>query len=669
MANLGQAYVQIVPSAEGLAGSITKALGGEADSAGKGAGLKIVGAIKKLIIGAGLGTALKAALDEGAKLQQSYGGLETLYGDAAGAAKEYAAAAAAAGISANSYAEQAVSFGASLKQAFGGDTTKSVEAANTAILDMADNAAKMGTPLESIQNAYQGFAKQNYTMLDNLKLGYGGTKTEMERLLADAQKITGVEYDIDNLGDVYEAIHVIQGELGLTGVAAEEAASTFSGSLGAMKAAGQNVLGNLALGEDIRPSLQALGTATSNFIKKNLLPMVGNVLKGVPDIISGVIDEAIGFIHYGLNNLDQIILPEGLALVQSFADAILGALPALAEVAIRLVSVLGKSIMSQDWLSVGMGLITSLKDSLVATAETVFGTSDPGQIMQMIAKGLTNALPKILDMGQNIITTLTSGISSMSDRLPDVLVSIANTAINLLKSVDWIGLGVQVINFIGNGMVSVTNMLAHVLDNIGKAGWQLFKSIDWLGLGRQVIQFIINGITAIDSTLRNNFKKVGQNALNAFKNISWVQLGRDVINGVVKGVSNAAGSLYNSLKNIAKNALQSAKDFLKIGSPSKLFAEEVGQWIPPGIAEGAEQAAGVLDDAMRDIALDALGAVDGFTIGQAAAPASPPSSGAVIYNTFNISAPAGMDVRELADQVVMRMTMAERQRAAVWGTA
>lgn len=168
MANLGQAYVQIVPSAEGLAGSITKALGGEADSAGKGAGLKIVGAIKKLIIGAGLGTALKAALDEGAKLQQSYGGLETLYGDAAGAAKEYAAAAAAAGISANSYAEQAVSFGASLKQAFGGDSTKAVEAANTAILDMADNAAKMGTPLESIQNAYQGFAKQNYTMLDNL---------------------------------------------------------------------------------------------------------------------------------------------------------------------------------------------------------------------------------------------------------------------------------------------------------------------------------------------------------------------------------------------------------------------------------------------------------------------------------------------------------------------
>lgn len=489
----------------------------------------------------------------------------------------------------------------------------------------------------------------------------------MQRLLSDAEKITGVKYDMDNLGDVYKAIHVIQGELGLTGVAAEEAASTFSGSLGAMKAAGQNVLGNLALGEDIRPSLQALGTATRNFLLGNMFPMIKNVLESVPDLIDGVVGETIGTINTIGDHTDELI-QTGIDLVTGLADSIVTALPYLAEAGVNMVMSLGRSILSQDWIGIAQNMVMTLVGNLATASAEILGTSDPGKIMQMIGQGLTNALPKILDMGQNIITTLTSGISSMSDRLPDLLVSIANTAINLLKSVDWIGLGVQVINFIGNGMVSVTNMLAHVLDNIGKAGWQLFKSIDWLGLGRQVIQFIINGITAIDSTLRNNFKKVGENALNAFKNISWVSLGRDVITGIVRGVSNAAGSLYNSLKNIAKNALQAAKDFLKIGSPSKTFAQEVGQWIPPGIAEGAEQAAGVLDDAMRDIALDALGAVDGYTIGQAAAPASTPSSGAVIYNTFNISAPAGMDVRELADQVVMRMTMAERQRAAVWGT-
>ena len=490
----------------------------------------------------------------------------------------------------------------------------------------------------------------------------------MERLLADAQKITGVEYDINNLGDVYDAIHVIQGELGLTGVAADEAASTFSGSLGAMKAAGANVLGNLSLGEDITPSLQALGTATSNFIKRNLLPMVGNVLKGVPDIISGVIDEAIGFIHYGLNNLNQVIIPEGLALIQSFADAIFGALPELAEVAVRLVSVLASSLVSQDWLSVGMGLVTSLKDGLIASAAAVFGTTDPGQIMQMIGQGINTALPKVLELGKSIISTLASGITQVGANLPTIMGQIGQAALTLFRSIDWAGLGRAVISFIDSGISSMAGALASLLKGLGTTAVNLFRSIDWIGLGRTVLTLLVSGIRAIGANIGSTLRSLGSNALSSFKSINWGGLGRDVINGIVRGVSGAAGSLYNSLKNIAKNALQSAKDFLKIGSPSKLFAEEVGQWIPPGIASGAEKAAGVLDETMRDIALDALGAVDGYTIGQAAAPVSTPAAGAVIYNTFNITAPAGMDVRELADQVVTRMTMAERQRAAVWGT-
>ena len=175
MSTLASAYVQIIPSAQGIKGSLTQAMGGEADSAGKSAGESMASKIKKAIVTAGIGAAVvkgvKSAIDAGSALQQSFGGLETLYGDAAEAAKNYANEAAKVGISANDYAEQAVSFGASLKQAFGGDTTKAVEAANTAIMDMTDNAAKMGTPIESIQNAYQGFAKGQYTMLDNLKLG------------------------------------------------------------------------------------------------------------------------------------------------------------------------------------------------------------------------------------------------------------------------------------------------------------------------------------------------------------------------------------------------------------------------------------------------------------------------------------------------------------------
>ena len=294
---LGKAYVQIVPSAEGIKGSITKVLGGESAEAGtksgESIGTSLVGKLKGSIAAAGIGAAVKTALDAGGALQQSFGGLDTLYENASGAAKKYAAEAAAAGISANSYAEQAVSFGAALKQSFGGDVAKAAEAANQAILDMTDNSAKMGTDIGLIQNAYQGFAKGNYTMLDNLKLGYGGTKQEMERLLADAEKLSGKKYDISSFGDIAEAIHVVQENLHIAGVAADEAKTTFTGSFGAMKAAAENLMANMTLGEDVKPALTQLVTSTGDFLFGNLIPMVGNLVMAIPGVVSGLMMEAI----------------------------------------------------------------------------------------------------------------------------------------------------------------------------------------------------------------------------------------------------------------------------------------------------------------------------------------------------------------------------------------
>lgn len=295
---LGTAYVQIVPSAQGISGSISNVLGGEAESAGTSIGGKLAGFAKKAIAAAGIGAALvkgiQAGMSEGAKLQQSYlGGLDTLYGEAAEAARGYAREAASAGISMNDYSEQAVSFGAALKNAYGGDVKKAAEAANTAILDMADNSAKMGTDITSVQMAYQGFAKQNYTMLDNLKLGYGGTKSEMERLLADAEKLSGQTYSIDNLGDVYDAIHVIQGDLGLTGVAAAEASETFSGSFDAMRASAANFLGSLALGENVSASLSQLMTSASTFFFGNFIPMLGRIFKSLPSAIGTFLSQGL----------------------------------------------------------------------------------------------------------------------------------------------------------------------------------------------------------------------------------------------------------------------------------------------------------------------------------------------------------------------------------------
>lgn len=207
---LGKAYVQIIPSAQGISGKITQALGGESASAGQAAGeswaQKLVSTAKKAMAAAGIGKALSIALTEGTALEQAIGGVETLYGDAAETIKAYAKDAfRTAGLSANEYMEQSTSFAAALVSSLGGDTAAAAEAANTALTDMSDNANKMGTDMADIQNAYQGFAKGNYTMLDNLKLGYGGTQSEMKRLLADAQKLAGVKYDINNLADVYSA--------------------------------------------------------------------------------------------------------------------------------------------------------------------------------------------------------------------------------------------------------------------------------------------------------------------------------------------------------------------------------------------------------------------------------------------------------------------------------
>lgn len=298
---LGQAYVQIMPSAKGISGMIKNAIAPEASAAGQSAGMTIGSSIAsiatKVIAAAGIGKAFSAAISEGANLQQSLGGIDTLFKDSAEKVKGYANEAfRTAGLSANAYMENVTGFSASLLQSLGGDTAKAADVANMAMVDMSDNANKMGTSMDRIQDAYQGFAKQNYTMLDNLKLGYGGTKTEMERLLADAEKLTGVKYDINNLADVYQAIHAIQGQLDITGTTAKEASSTFSGSFAAMKASAQNVLGKLALGEDIGPSLQALADTTSTFLFNNFIPMVQNILSGLPGLLGTTLNKVVNSI-------------------------------------------------------------------------------------------------------------------------------------------------------------------------------------------------------------------------------------------------------------------------------------------------------------------------------------------------------------------------------------
>lgn len=424
--DLGKAFVQIVPSAQGISGSIEGVLNKEAGGAGNKAGMLVGAGIKKMIAAAGIGVALKKTLDAGANLQQSYGGLDTIYGDAADAAKKYANEAYKAGVSTNTYAEQAVSFGASLKQAYEGDTAKAVEAANTAILDMTDNAAKMGTPIENIQNAYQGFAKQNYTMLDNLKLGYGGTKTEMERLLADAEKISGQEYNIDNLGDVYEAIHVIQGELGLTGVAAQEASETFSGSFQAMKAAGENLMANLMLGQDVGPAMENLVTTTTTFLFNNLLPAVGRIFLQLPTAIKTAVTTAAPIIGEQVTTLIATCIenaPKWIEMAKTgilkFVAGIQTQLPQIAEKAGTIIE------------SLARGFVTHLPQILGAILKLgKFLLTNIGKISLTIWKA---GLSIVKSLGKGLASGIASSIGSAMNKIKKAMTKPIDAARDTIK--------------------------------------------------------------------------------------------------------------------------------------------------------------------------------------------------------------------------------------------
>lgn len=358
----------------------------------------------------GAGNIVKSSISSFGDYEQLIGGVETLFKGSAGIVEGYANNAyKTAGLSANQYMDTVTSFSASLLQSLDGDTEAAAKAGDMAITDMADNANKMGTSMESIQNAYQGFAKQNYMMLDNLRLGYGGTKEEMQRLLADAEKISGVHYDISNLSDVYNAIHVIQGKLDITGTTAKEASSTLQGSAASMKAAWENLLTGMAnpdadIGGLIDQLLDSLGTFLDN-----LLPIAGRALDGIvklvsslapklaemlPELLPGIIEAIVGIISALIEVLPDIlqaILPPVLAGLEKIILALIEALPALLESLIKIIITVVDILTRPDSLN------------MILSAAITFFMAILKSLPQIITS-LANALPTIID---SIITFLT----------------------------------------------------------------------------------------------------------------------------------------------------------------------------------------------------------------------------------------------------------------------
>lgn len=516
----------------------------------------------------------KQALESYADYEQLIGGVETLFKNSSDIVQNYANNAyKTAGLSANEYMETVTSFSASLLQSLNGDTAKSAEVADMAITDMADNANKMGTSMESIQNAYQGFAKQNYTMLDNLKLGYGGTKTEMERLLKDAEKLSGQKYDISNLNDVYEAIHVVQTEMGITGTTAKEASSTIQGSVASLKSAWSNMMVGIA---DDNANFSNL---TNNLVDSlittmdNILPRVATILDGLGELIIAVSEEILPkVIDIGVNTITNLVsgmssnLPRVLesvnTIVSSLINGLTQVLPQITTVAIQVITTIVNSLIQnlpqildcgiQMLLALVQGIAQSLPDLIPTIIEAVI----------TIVETLLDNIDMIIDAGFSILTGLIEGILNalpeLIDKIPIIIEKLIDAITNNLPKI--IEMGIKLTVQLAVGLI--------------KAIPQLVSKIP------QIITALVKGLAS----------GVG----------SIAEVGKNLVQGLWNGINNAKDWVLNKIKGFGKSILSGIKSFFGIKSPSTVFRDEVGNFLAQGVGVGFEEEMNDVSKQMQD---------------------------------------------------------------------
>ncbi|HAX35903.1 MAG TPA: hypothetical protein DCX85_09940 [Tyzzerella sp.] len=562
---------------------------------------------------AALGT---ACINAYADYEQLVGGVETLFKDSADTIQTYADNAyKTAGLSANEYMETVTSFSASLLQSLDGDTEKAAAAADLAITDMADNANKMGTAMESIQNAYQGFAKQNYTMLDNLKLGYGGTKEEMQRLLADAEKLSGVKYDLSSYADIVEAIHVIQTEMGITGTTAKEASTTIQGSVAGMKAAWANLMVGMA------DDTQDFDLLLSNFIESigtvadNLLPRIGVVIEGMGKLVAGLAPEiasalptltnellpnlvelgvqSISALVQGIQENEDSLAAGALSIVGTLAEGIAELLPMVADTAASLVVSLADGLTESlpNIIPVAIETISTLVENLTENANTVIEAGI--QIILALGEGLIAALPQLIETVPQIVINIANVINDNAPKLIDTaLYLITRLAVGLVQAIPTL-------------VVNIPKIIEAIV--------AAFMAFQWLNLGKQLIDGVANGVKKAGESMataaKNTFSKfksklAGVEVASELKNI-----GKHIIDGIVSGIKSSLSNIANVAGKIKDTLLSKLKGLFKIASPSKLMKEEVGAYIGEGIAVGIEESGQMAVDAAETVA---NGIIDAF---------------------------------------------------------
>ena len=458
--NIGNAYLQVVPVAKGIQGSITKVLNGEAGSAGESAGKSIASRIKGALVGAGIGIAIgkiiKDGLDLGGQLQQSIGGVASILGnDVADQVNQLAQNAAKdLQISANDYLEQVTSFSARLMQGLKGDTQATVTYADMAIRDMSDNANKMGTSIESIQNAYQGFAKNNFTMLDNLKLGYGGTQSEMIRLINDSGVLGTTIKSLDGitLDQMIMAIHQVQENMGITGTSATEAVTTIQGSMNSMKAAWENFVANMTLGKDVQPALDTLFETFKNTFN-NIVPAVVNIVGTIP---GAMLDTIIA--------LAPTIIEAGISAIMSMITGITDEMPELVPKMVEAVNLMVSTIAQNlpMLLDAGVKLIYALVTGIAQNLPLIW--SNIKQAIADVLKGIKGYLPQWIDRGKQLLLGLAQGIGNV---VGSVIARVKGYVSNIINSVkNFFGIASPSKVFAEMGEMNMLGLAKGIEDNI-----------------------------------------------------------------------------------------------------------------------------------------------------------------------------------------------------------
>ena len=572
--NLFDLYAKITLDTSGYENGLDNASGkasGFADKLKSGlATAAKVGAAALTAAATGVAALTKASIDQYAEYEQLVGGVDTLFKAASDKVQEYAANAyKTAGMSANEYMDTVTSFSASLLQSLGGDTEKAAQKADQAITDMADNANKMGTGMEMIQNAYQGFAKQNYTMLDNLKLGYGGTKEEMERLLADAEKLSGQKFDISSYSDIVDAIHVVQTEMGITGTTAAEAASTIEGSSGSAKAAWSNLITGIA-GENAD-----FKTLTSNFVDslvtagKNIIPRISVILGGISQLVTSASTTIIPMVITTITDNLPALLQAAVALVGALGQGIIDSLPAITQAAIDIIFYLADSLIANlptliaGLLQVTMTIVQTLTspEFLTQLVETAI------MLIMTLANGLIDAIPQLIAAVPLIIGNL---LAAIIVELPNII----QMGIDLLFAlIDGIIKCIpELVAAAPTLIIAFINGIVNNLDKIILAAPQIIVSLitGIIGAIPELIAAVPRVIAAIADTIRN---------------YDWGGIGRNIVQGLKDGIAGMWDNIKNWFNEKVNSLVGGVKRILGIHSPSKVFAR-IGSFMAEGLGEG-----------------------------------------------------------------------------------